>query len=74
MGYHRKASFVAAPRANNRDSLLLCMDALNRIIMRLEYRKTRSTYGDAKYIELERLASETRALHGRVKKVYETKF
>jgi len=42
--------------------------------MRLEYRKTRSTYGDAKYIELERLASETRALHGRVKKVYETKF
>jgi len=40
----------------------------------VKYRKTRSTYGDAKYIELERLASETRALHGRVKKVYETKF
>lgn len=74
MSYHRKASFIAAPRASNKDALLLCMDELNRIIIRLERRKMCSTYGDAKYIELERLANEARAFHGRVKEVYETEF
>ena len=74
MGYHRKASFVAAPRASNRDTLLLCMDELNRIIIRLERRKMCSTYGDEKYIQLERLANEARAFHNKVKEVYETEF
>jgi len=74
MGYHRKAAFIAAPRASNKDALLLCMDELNRIIMRLERRKMNSAYGEPKYIELERLANEARAFHGRVNEVYETEF